>query len=111
MLLYSYLLTVTYLNIILFMYLLFFLITAIQDIKKDLSDSIKLLKFTRRPLNTSNDTVKVAESVNDFTNLLESTSPMPWCPSEGEGFLGRLLYIYTSGTTGLPKAAVISPSR
>ncbi|XP_069360638.1 long-chain fatty acid transport protein 4-like [Maniola hyperantus] len=85
--------------------------TAIQDIKKELSDSIKLLKFTRRPLNVSNDKVKVAEQSDDLTHSLETTPPAPWSLSEGEGFLGRLLYIYTSGTTGLPKAAVISPSR
>ncbi|XP_023952988.1 long-chain fatty acid transport protein 1 [Bicyclus anynana] len=85
--------------------------SAFQDIKKDLSGSIKLLKFTRRPLNVSNDSVKVVESSNDLTHLLETTPPAPWSLSEGEGFLGRLVYIYTSGTTGLPKAAVISPSR
>ncbi|XP_072936361.1 long-chain fatty acid transport protein 4-like [Epargyreus clarus] len=85
--------------------------SAIQDVKKDLSPSIKLYKFTRRPLNTSNESVRVAESNNDFTAMLENTPPPNWFPSDGEGFNGRLLYIYTSGTTGLPKAAVISPSR
>ncbi|CAH0726565.1 unnamed protein product, partial [Brenthis ino] len=85
--------------------------SAIQDIRKELKESVKLLKFTRRPLNTSNDSVQVINSDEDFTHLLETTSPASWSLSEGEGFTGRLLYIYTSGTTGLPKAAVISPSR
>ncbi|XP_075992100.1 long-chain fatty acid transport protein 4-like isoform X2 [Anticarsia gemmatalis] len=85
--------------------------TAFQEISKDLSPSLKLFKFIRRPLNTSPDAVKVVESQNDFTAMLENTNPAPWTVSEGEGFNGKLLYIYTSGTTGLPKAAVISPSR
>ncbi|CAH2104835.1 unnamed protein product [Euphydryas editha] len=85
--------------------------SVIQDIRKDIDESIKILKFTRRPLNTSDSGVKVAESENDFTHLLETTPPAQWSLSEGEGFTGRMLYIYTSGTTGLPKAAVISPSR
>ena len=84
---------------------------AIQDIRKEIKESIKLLKFTRRPLNTSNDSVQVVNSEHDFTHLLETTQPAPWFLSEGEGFTGKLLYIYTSGTTGLPKAAVISASR
>ncbi|CAG5056665.1 unnamed protein product [Parnassius apollo] len=84
---------------------------AIQEIAKELNSSIKLFKFTRRPLNLSSDSVKVVESSDDFTALLESTSPATWSLSDGEGFNGKLLYIYTSGTTGLPKAAVISPSR
>ncbi|XP_047545070.1 long-chain fatty acid transport protein 4-like [Vanessa atalanta] len=85
--------------------------SAIQDIRKELNESIKLYKFTRRPLNTSDSAVNVVDSENDLTHLLESTPPAQWSNSEGEGFTGRLLYIYTSGTTGLPKAAVISPSR
>ncbi|XP_041971166.1 long-chain fatty acid transport protein 4-like [Aricia agestis] len=84
---------------------------AVNDIKKDLSPSIRLLRFTRRPLNTSPEAVKVAETPDDLTHMLETTPPASWSMSEGEGFNGRLLYIYTSGTTGLPKAAVISPSR
>lgn len=83
---------------------------AIQDVRKEIPNNIKLLKFTRRPLNAS-DGMKTAESPEDFTHLLETTPPAPWSLTEGEGFLGKLLYIYTSGTTGLPKAAVISPSR
>ncbi|XP_021197440.3 long-chain fatty acid transport protein 4 isoform X1 [Helicoverpa armigera] len=85
--------------------------TAFQDISKEINPSIKLFKFTRRPLNTSPDAVRVVESENDFTAMLESTNPAPWTQSDGEGFNGKLLYIYTSGTTGLPKAAVISSSR
>lgn len=88
-----------------------FIFTAFQEIKKELDSSIKLLKFTRRPLNVSSDAVKVVEDSNDFTGLLENTSPAAWSPSDSDGFNGKLLYIYTSGTTGLPKAAVISPSR
>ncbi|KPJ11958.1 Long-chain fatty acid transport protein 4 [Papilio machaon] len=84
---------------------------AFQEIKKELDPSIKLLKFTRRPLNVSSDSVKVVEDSNDFTGLLENTTPAAWSPSDSDGFNGKLLYIYTSGTTGLPKAAVISPSR
>ncbi|OWR45592.1 fatty acid transport protein [Danaus plexippus plexippus] len=84
--------------------------SAIQDVRKEIPNNIKLLKFTRRPLNAS-DGMKTAESPEDFTHLLETTPPAPWSLTEGEGFLGKLLYIYTSGTTGLPKAAVISPSR
>ncbi|XP_045542356.1 long-chain fatty acid transport protein 4 isoform X1 [Papilio machaon] len=84
---------------------------AFQEIKKELDPSIKLLKFTRRPLNVSTDSVKVVEDSNDFTGLLENTTPAAWSPSDSDGFNGKLLYIYTSGTTGLPKAAVISPSR
>ncbi|XP_050675995.1 long-chain fatty acid transport protein 4-like [Leptidea sinapis] len=84
---------------------------VVQDIRKDLNPSLKVLKFTRRPLNTSNDNVRVVESEADFTSLLETTTPLPWTKSDGEGFNGKMLYIYTSGTTGLPKAAVISTLR
>ncbi|CAH2066407.1 unnamed protein product, partial [Iphiclides podalirius] len=84
---------------------------AIQEVRKELKSSLKLLKFTRRPLNLSADSVKVVDSDEDFTAILENTSPAAWSPSDSEGFNGKLLYIYTSGTTGLPKAAVISPSR
>ncbi|XP_064292349.1 long-chain fatty acid transport protein 4-like isoform X2 [Plodia interpunctella] len=84
---------------------------AFQEISKELDPKIKLFKFTRRPLNTSPDSVKVVDSPDDFTSLLETTPPAPWTLSEGGGFNGKLLYIYTSGTTGLPKAAVISSSR
>ncbi|XP_026756934.1 long-chain fatty acid transport protein 4-like [Galleria mellonella] len=85
--------------------------SAIEEIKNDLDPSIKLYKYTRRELNTSNYAVKVVESPIDLTSLLESTPPAQWFRSEGDGFNGKLLYIYTSGTTGLPKAAVISSSR
>lgn len=85
--------------------------TAFQDISKELSPSLKLFKFVRRPLNTSPDAVKVVESDDDFTAMLENTAPFAWTPSDSDGFNGKLLYIYTSGTTGLPKAAVISSSR
>ncbi|XP_038207616.1 long-chain fatty acid transport protein 4-like isoform X1 [Zerene cesonia] len=85
--------------------------SVVNEVRKELNPSLRLFKFTRRPLNTSNDSVKVAESASDLTHMLETTAPAPWSLSEGEGFNGRLLYIYTSGTTGLPKAAVISPSR
>lgn len=92
-------------------YVSYHLHAAIQDVAKDLRPSIKLFKYTRRPLNTSGDGVKVAESSNDFTAMLESTPPSPWHLTEGNDFNGKMLYIYTSGTTGLPKAAVISSSR
>lgn len=85
--------------------------SVFQEISNDLNASLKLFKFIRRPLNTSPDAVKVVESPNDFTSLLENTNPAPWTRSDSEGFNGKMLYIYTSGTTGLPKAAVISPSR
>ncbi|XP_059059276.1 long-chain fatty acid transport protein 4-like isoform X2 [Achroia grisella] len=86
--------------------------SAIQEIRGELDPSIKLYKFTRRPLNPSNYTVKVADdSPVDFTGLLETTPAAQWFKSEGDGFNGKLLYIYTSGTTGLPKAAIISSSR
>ncbi|CAB3249823.1 unnamed protein product [Arctia plantaginis] len=85
--------------------------TAFQEISKDLSPTLQLFKFTRRPLNTSPDSVKVVESQNDFTSMLENINPAPWTKSDTEGFNAKMLYIYTSGTTGLPKAAVISPSR
>ncbi|XP_028162675.1 long-chain fatty acid transport protein 4-like [Ostrinia nubilalis] len=84
---------------------------AFQEVKNDLNPSIKLFKYTHRPLNTSGTAVQVADSANDFTSMLETTPPLPWFKSEGDGFNGKLLYIYTSGTTGLPKAAVISSSR
>ncbi|VVC90311.1 unnamed protein product [Leptidea sinapis] len=80
-----------------------------QGVKRgDIVAVMAILKFTRRPLNTSNDNVRVVESEADFTSLLETTTPLPWTKSDGEGFNGKMLYIYTSGTTGLPKAAVIS---
>ncbi|XP_013200626.1 long-chain fatty acid transport protein 4 isoform X2 [Amyelois transitella] len=85
--------------------------SAFQEISKELDPSIKLYKYTRRPQNTSADSVKVVDSPDDFTSLLETTPPAPWSLSEGGGFNSKLLYIYTSGTTGLPKAAVISSSR
>ncbi|CAG9784546.1 unnamed protein product [Diatraea saccharalis] len=84
---------------------------AFQEISQDLNPSIKLYKFTNRKLNPSNDGVRVVDSTNDFTSMLESTPPAAWTKSEGDGFNGKILYIYTSGTTGLPKAAVISSSR
>ncbi|CAH0603274.1 unnamed protein product [Chrysodeixis includens] len=84
---------------------------AFQDIAKELNPSIKLYKFTRRPLNTSPDAVRVVETSNDFTAMLESVTPAPWSQADSDGFNAKLLYIYTSGTTGLPKAAVISSSR
>ncbi|GBP23086.1 Long-chain fatty acid transport protein 4 [Eumeta japonica] len=89
--------------------------SAMQDVSNELKPTLKLFKFTIRPLNTSGDAVNVVESsegnVTDLTGLLERTPPAPWARSEGDGFQGKLLYIYTSGTTGLPKAAVISSSR
>ncbi|KAG6465913.1 hypothetical protein O3G_MSEX015493 [Manduca sexta] len=85
--------------------------TAFDEISKELNPNIKLLKFIRRPLNTCDSSVKIVESVNDFTSMLESTTPAPWSLADGDGFNGKLLYIYTSGTTGLPKAAIISSSR
>lgn len=90
--------------------LIYFLL-AIQAVKPELNPAMKLLKFTRRPLNTSSNAVQVVDSQNDLTSSLENTQPGQWYKSDSEGFHGKLLYIYTSGTTGLPKAAVISPSR
>ncbi|XP_028039800.1 long-chain fatty acid transport protein 4-like [Bombyx mandarina] len=85
--------------------------SAFDEISNEINPAIKLYRYNRRPLNASGDAVRVVESENDFTHMLETTPPAPWSLSEGEGFTGKLLYIYTSGTTGLPKAAVISPSR
>ncbi|XP_026756910.2 long-chain fatty acid transport protein 4-like [Galleria mellonella] len=85
--------------------------SAIQDISKELSPSLKLFKFTHRPLNTSSPKASADDGFTDLTYLLESTPPAPWTLANGDGFGGKLLYIYTSGTTGLPKAAVISNSR
>ncbi|KAG7311656.1 hypothetical protein JYU34_002710 [Plutella xylostella] len=86
--------------------------SAIQDIAKDLSPSVKLFKFSHRPLNPGSKAGGgVGDQVEDFTSLLEKTAPAPWTLADGEGFHGKLMYIYTSGTTGLPKAAVISSSR
>ncbi|KAL4715142.1 hypothetical protein ACJJTC_012189 [Scirpophaga incertulas] len=82
--------------------------SAIKEVSKDLSPSIKLFKFTHRPLNTNAKEI-VGES--DLTSLLETTPPAPWSLANADGFRGKLLYIYTSGTTGLPKAAVISNTR
>lgn len=87
------------------------LISAIQDIASELGSSIKLFKFTHRPLNPSQSADGSGDSIRDFTAMLETTPPAPWSLADGDGFHGKLLYIYTSGTTGLPKAAVISNSR
>ncbi|CAH0603273.1 unnamed protein product [Chrysodeixis includens] len=85
---------------------------AIQDVIKELSPSLKLFKFSHRPLNTSNSRSEGGgDAITDFTNLLETTPPAPWTLANADGFQGKLLYIYTSGTTGLPKAAVISNAR
>ncbi|KAM3962752.1 fatty acid transport protein isoform 2-T2 [Aphomia sociella] len=85
--------------------------SAIQEVRKDINPSIKLFKFTRRPLNNSNNGLKIVDSPDDFMTMLDNTPLPAWTKSEGDGFNGKLLYIYTSGTTGLPKAAVISSSR
>uniref|UniRef100_A0A2A4K8S3 Very long-chain fatty acid transport protein n=1 Tax=Heliothis virescens TaxID=7102 RepID=A0A2A4K8S3_HELVI len=85
---------------------------AVQEIAKDLSPSLKLFKFSQRPLNPSNSRAEGSgDGITDFTNLLETTPPAPWTLADADGFQGKLLYIYTSGTTGLPKAAVISNAR
>lgn len=90
----------------------YFFISAVQDVLSELSPSLKLFKFTHRPLNTSNPSSKGSgDNITDLTNLLESTPPAPWTVAAGDGFEGKLLYIYTSGTTGMPKAAVISNAR
>ncbi|XP_023953003.1 long-chain fatty acid transport protein 4 [Bicyclus anynana] len=86
--------------------------SAVQDISSELSTSIKLFKFTHRPLNSSKPQTNASgDGIADLTSILENTSPMPWSLADADGFQGKLLYIYTSGTTGLPKAAVISNSR
>ncbi|XP_063838759.1 long-chain fatty acid transport protein 4-like [Ostrinia nubilalis] len=86
--------------------------SAVQDISKELNPSLKLFKFTHRPLQPSNPKQEGAgDSIPDLTYLLESTPPAPWTLANADGFRGKLLYIYTSGTTGLPKAAVISNTR
>ncbi|XP_037297680.1 long-chain fatty acid transport protein 4 [Manduca sexta] len=86
--------------------------TAIQDVQSELSPSLKLYKFTHRPLNPSNPkSQNSGDAVADFTNILETTPPADWTLANADGFEGKLLYIYTSGTTGLPKAAVISNAR
>ncbi|KPJ11959.1 Long-chain fatty acid transport protein 4 [Papilio machaon] len=85
---------------------------AVQEIASELGDSIKLFKFTHRPLNPSKSSADGSgDSVRDFTAMLETTPPATWSLADADGFHGKLLYIYTSGTTGLPKAAVISNSR
>ncbi|XP_013200657.1 long-chain fatty acid transport protein 4 [Amyelois transitella] len=86
-------------------------LSAIQDISSQLDPSLKLFKFTHRPLNTSNPKTSIGDAIPDLTQLLETTAPAPWTLADAEGFNGKLLYIYTSGTTGLPKAAVISNAR
>ncbi|CAH0404707.1 unnamed protein product [Chilo suppressalis] len=85
--------------------------SAVQDISSQLSPSLKLFKFTQRPLNPSNPKESSGDAVPDLTSLLEATLPAPWTLANADGFRGKLLYIYTSGTTGLPKAAVISNTR
>ncbi|KAL0849046.1 hypothetical protein ABMA28_013409 [Loxostege sticticalis] len=87
--------------------------SAIQDISKELSPSLKLFKFTHRPLQTSSpkQALGSGDTIPDLTCLLEATPPAPWTLADADGFHGKLLYIYTSGTTGLPKAAVISNTR
>lgn len=86
--------------------------SAVQDIVSELNPSLKLMKFTHRSLNPSNERLKsTGDGIIDLTNLLETTPPAPWTIADGDGFQGNLLYIYTSGTTGLPKAAVISNAR
>lgn len=89
----------------------FIIFLAIKDVKPELNPAIKLLTFTRRPLNTSSNTGQVVDTQTDLTSMLEATKPGQWFKSDTDGFHCKLLYIYTSGTTGLPKAAVISPSR
>ncbi|KAM3962773.1 long-chain fatty acid transport protein 4 [Aphomia sociella] len=85
--------------------------SAIEAISADLSPSLKLFKFTHRPLDPSNPKKSANDKYTDLTCLLETTPPTPWTLADADGFCGKLLYIYTSGTTGLPKAAVISNSR
>lgn len=90
----------------------YFNFLVIQEVAGQLNSSLKFLKFTHRPLNTTNADVKASgDDIVDLTSLLETTPPAPWTLADAEGFHGKLLYIYTSGTTGLPKAAVISSSR
>ncbi|CAG5056666.1 unnamed protein product [Parnassius apollo] len=85
---------------------------AVQDVANQLDPSLKLFKFSHRPLKPSEPEAKGSgDEIVDFTSLLESTPPAPWSLATADGFHGKLLYIYTSGTTGLPKAAVISNSR
>ncbi|XP_053625526.1 long-chain fatty acid transport protein 4-like [Plodia interpunctella] len=84
---------------------------AIQDISNQLEPSLKLFKFSHRPLNPSTPQPPIGDAIADLTYLLETTAPAPWTLADAEGFNGKLLYIYTSGTTGLPKAAVISNAR
>lgn len=86
-------------------------VTAIKAIQSELSPTLKLYKFSHRPLNSKLVARKDEDSFTDFTSLLEHTPPDPWRLADAEGFTGKLLYIYTSGTTGLPKAAVISNAR
>lgn len=75
----------------------------VEEIKDQLSDDIKFLKW-------SNTT----PSTNDTTYLniiLDRASPSAPNPPEKPGYNDQLLYIYTSGTTGLPKAAIITNVR
>ncbi|KOB79132.1 Fatty acid transport protein [Operophtera brumata] len=81
-----------------------------EEVSKELNPSIKLFMFTRRPLNTS-DSVKVADSPNDFTSMLEATPPAPWTLADGEGFNGKLLMVFMASGVhylgGLRKSDII----
>ncbi|XP_038222804.1 long-chain fatty acid transport protein 4-like [Zerene cesonia] len=86
-------------------------LSAVQEISGQLDPSLKLYKFTHRPLNSPKPEKASGDGIPNLTDLLEATPPAPWTKTDGYGFQGKILYIYTSGTTGLPKAAVISNSR
>lgn len=75
----------------------------IDDIKDQLADSIKLLKWSSIPPPANDD--------NYLNNLLDKSSRYAPSLSDKPGYNDRLLYIYTSGTTGLPKAAIITNAR
>lgn len=87
-------------------------LAAVTEVLNQLSPSLRLYKFTHRPLKLQNMEQPASEErITDFICLLERTRPAEWTLANADGFEGKLLYIYTSGTTGLPKAAVISNAR
>ncbi|KAJ0181726.1 hypothetical protein K1T71_002448 [Dendrolimus kikuchii] len=86
--------------------------SAVNEVLNQLSPSIRLYKFTHRPLKLDNNKdMASGDGITDFISLLETTPAAQWTLANADGFEGKLLYIYTSGTTGLPKAAVISNAR